>query len=966
MKNLKYLSILIFSIFSCTRFEDPNIGLSNKIEIITNKVTVISSDTALYEGNIIREGNEGITERGFAYNTISNPKITNKTVKSGLGIGTYFAKATDLLPDTKYYVAAYATNKSGTVYGSDIGFNTPKSAPRLSPTLVTSFTPYSALITSNITLDGGSPILERGICWSSKPGALITTNKVVSNSTANAFDTPISNLTPGGTYYIKSFASNAIGTGYGQEIILKTLDIKLPSPDPNCLPTTSISYTEATVNANITNDGLSNKLETGIILSTSSKISDLTYNNISSQTVKSSLNTLGKISIVFSSLSVGTKYYYVSYAKNEAGISYSPICSFSTLDYSLPTVDLSCINSTNIGIDIATINGNVLSDGGVSNIEKGFIFSTKNTDLTYQNPLSQTLISTETAKGTYSYVITSLKANTKYYYRSYGKNLKGVAYGPICNFNTIDYSEPKLMTTCIIPTDITSNSIKIYGEVNDDGGDVNLEKGFVYGNSTNLVYIIGSSNTLVSSGKGKGTFSFVILNLNKGTTYYYKSYAINSTGKLVYGPLCEFKTLEFSEPKLNITCLTPTNITNVSAKIYGEVTDDGGDISLEKGFIYGTTNKLEYLKGANNVLTSSNKGNGSYSFVLTNLSSRLTYYYKSYAINKLGVLVYGPLCQFTTNAPEKPTLNSTCLPTSALNFSDATLNGNLVSWGGDNYSTEREIGVIWSTSFSNIYNLNPIGTKTQSNWGGDGTGAVSVYLPSLNPGTTYYYKFYAKNMSGITYGPQCSFQTNNYVIPQVQGVCYPPEKVTSNSASLYATGGNGGKLISSGFIYGIGINEYSTVNSSNVKVANSPVSTTFNGAFGADLTNLKPETVYNYRAFITSPAGTGYGPLCTLITSREIIIPKVITNPMTRPMPLVTQLNGSITDNGGSAIIEKGFIWSTNASFTSSTKTFSFVNSTNITANFTYSQTGITIYFKAFATNSAGTGYGNVLSFTYQ
>ena len=129
------------------------------------------------------------------------------------------------------------------------------------------------------------------------------------------------------------------------------------------------------MNSNITGDGLSAKLETGIILSTSSNPIDLTYNNAKAQTVKSTLTTSGKITMVFNSLTVGTKYYYVSYAKNEAGTSYSPVCSFTTLENTAPTLDQTCVAASSVGVDVATITGNVLSDGGISTLEKGFIFN---------------------------------------------------------------------------------------------------------------------------------------------------------------------------------------------------------------------------------------------------------------------------------------------------------------------------------------------------------------------------------------------------------------------------------------------------------------------------------------------------------------------------------------------------------------------------------------------------------------
>lgn len=962
MKNLKYIFLLVFVILSCTRFEDPTIGLSNKVELTTSKVTVISSDTALFEGNILKDGNDGITERGFAYHTAAKPKITNKTTKSGLGIGIFSAKATDLLPNTQYFVAAYAINKSGSVYGTDLSFNTPKSAPRLSPTVIASFTPYSAVMTSSITLDGGSPITERGICWSTTAGAKITNNKVVSGSTTNAYDTPITNLNPGSTYYVRSYALNAVGVGYGQEITLKTLDIKLPSTDPNCLPATAITYTEATVNANITNTGLSTKLETGIILSTSLNATDLTYNNAKSQTVKSTLTTSGKISMTFSNLTVGTKYYYVSYAKNEAGTSYSPVCSFSTLDYSAPTVDQTCVAASSVGVDVATISGNVLADGGITTLEKGFVFNTSNTNLDYRNSGSLTFKSSETVKGIYSYVITELKPNTKYFYRAYSITAIGISYGPICDFTTIDYSAPKVNTACIDPTDIKTTSAKIYGDVTDDGGDLNLEKGFVYGTSSTLTYTKGGTNTLVSSGIGKGAFSFVISNLAVSTTYFYKTYAINTTGNIAFGPVCNFSTIDYTAPKVNIVCIDPTDITKTSAKIYGDVTDDGGDVNLEKGFVYGTSSTLTYTKGGTNTLVSSGIGKGAFSFVISNLAVGTTYFYKTYAINATGNTVYGPLCQFKTLGPDIPVVGATCVTPTAINFTDATIIGNLDSWGTDNYSNSRERGAIWSTSLGNISATTPTGTKNTSTWGGSGLGQFQVYMPTLTAGTTYYYRIYARSSAGTAYGPVCSLVTDSYSPPTFSQTCTSASTIKSSSALVSATvTSDGGSVTVSGFLY--------STSSSNLVVTNTntpKVSASINSnSLAATITSLNSSTLYYYRAYITGPAGTGYGPICSFTTSSPVVIPTVVTNPVTNLIVGSARLNGSISNNGGGAILEIGFQWSTNANFITISSGSVTPISTVFTASLTSSSRGVVRYYRAYARNEAGTGYGAIRSFIF-
>lgn len=963
MKNLKYIYLLVFAILSCTRFEDPTIGLSNKVELTTIKVTVISSDTALFEGNILKDGNEGISERGFAYHTAAKPKITNKTVKTGLGIGVFSGRATDLLPNTQYFVAAYAINKSGSVYGADLSFNTPKSAPRLSTAIIASFTPYSAVISSSITLDGGSPVTERGVCYSTSPNARIQNNKVVSPSTTNAYDTTIPNLNPGATYYVRSYAINAVGVGYGQEVTLKTADIKLPTVDPTCLPATAITYSDATVSANITNDGLSNKLETGIIFSTSSNITDLTFNNANSQTVKSTLTTAGKITMVLSNLKVGTKYFYVSYAKNEAGISYGSVCTFTTVDFTGPTLAQNCIAASNIGVNVATITGDVVNDGGITTVEKGFIFNTTNANLDYRNSGSLTFKSSETIKGIYSYVVTDLKPKTKYFYRAYAINTKGISYGPICDFTTIDYTAPKVNVSCIDPTDITTTSAKIYGDITDDGGDVNLEKGFVYGTSSTLTYTKGSNNTLVSSGKGKGAFSFVISNLAFGTTYFYKTYAINATGNLVYGPLCQFTTLA-DRPIIGANCITPSSINFTDATLLGNLVSWGSDNSSnsrERGAIWSTS--LSNISattpiGTSTISTWGGSGLDQFQVYLPSLSSGTTYYYRIYAKTIFGTS-YGQVCTFNTRAAVLPTLSQTCTSATNLQSTSARVSANVLNDGGSVSAS----GFLYSTS-SSTSNLVVTNTNTPRISVAISSNILSVNLTGLTGGTTYYYRAYITGPGGTGYGPVCSFTTNTPPIPTLSQTCTSVTNLQSTSARVTADVINDqGSVSASGFLYSTSSSTSNlVVTNTNTLRASASISS---NSMSVNLTGLTGGTTYFYRAYITGPGGTGYGPVCSFTTSIPVVIPTVVTSPVTNLVIGSARLNGSISNNGGGTITEIGFEWSSSASFTSPSRGSVTPITTVFSANLTTTNRGVLMYFRAYAKNSAGTGYGSIRSFTF-
>ena len=95
-----------------------------QIIITTSAVTGITSTTATGGGNVVSDGGFPITARGICWSTSANPTLSgNHTVEPGT-TGAFSSNMTGLLPSTTYHVRAYATNSTGTGYGSDVVFTT--------------------------------------------------------------------------------------------------------------------------------------------------------------------------------------------------------------------------------------------------------------------------------------------------------------------------------------------------------------------------------------------------------------------------------------------------------------------------------------------------------------------------------------------------------------------------------------------------------------------------------------------------------------------------------------------------------------------------------------------------------------------------------------------------------------------------------------------------------------------------
>ena len=91
--------------------------------VTTQAVSSIDKTTATGNGNITDDGGATAT-RGMCWDTSATPTVADSHATNGTGEGAYTVAMTSLLPNTKYYVRAYATNSEGTSYGSEVEFDT--------------------------------------------------------------------------------------------------------------------------------------------------------------------------------------------------------------------------------------------------------------------------------------------------------------------------------------------------------------------------------------------------------------------------------------------------------------------------------------------------------------------------------------------------------------------------------------------------------------------------------------------------------------------------------------------------------------------------------------------------------------------------------------------------------------------------------------------------------------------------
>ena len=507
--------------------------------------------------------------------------------------------------------------------------------PTASTTAATDVTSTTATLNGNITSDGGAEITARGFVYATSNADLIIGTTGVMDVTASGteigtFNSAITSLTAGTTYYYKAYATNSVNTTYGEVQSFTTLAV---APTASTTAATGITSTTTTLNGNITSDGGAEITARGFVYAISN--TDLIIGATDVTDVALS-GTTGSFNEEITGLTAGTAYYYKAYAKNSVGTTYGEEQSFTTLAV-VPAV--STTTATAITSTTATLNGNITSDGGAEITARGFVYATSNTGLTIENTAADTVIVSGTEIGTFNSAITSLTAGTTYYYRTYATNSVGTTYGNEQNFTTL--AKPTVSTAAA--SAITSTTATLNGNITSDGGAIITARGFVYAisNTDLIIGTTGVANVVVSG--TTGTFSEQITSLTAGTTYYYRAYATNSVNT-TYGGEQSFTTLAVA-PTASTTAAS--DITSTTVTLNGDITSDGGAAITARGFVYATSN-ADLIIGATDVTDVTASGTtGVFTENITSLTAGTKYYYRAYATNIEGT-TYGDVQSFTT------------------------------------------------------------------------------------------------------------------------------------------------------------------------------------------------------------------------------------------------------------------------------------------------------------------------------
>ncbi|RYZ23807.1 MAG: T9SS type A sorting domain-containing protein [Chitinophagaceae bacterium] len=489
----------------------------------------------------------------------------------------------------------------------------------------------------------------------------------------------------------------------------------------------------------------------------------------SGTTVNSTNLSGGGFSAPLTSLTPNTTYYYVVFATNSAGTTYTTQGQFTTINTPVITVTpLTAFGGVclNTGSTVQSFNVNGSNTNGTAvtvNALPGFAFSSSATGPFFPTFSLPAVVGSVNQTVFVQFTPTAVQ--------SYNGNILVNGGGapdvnvPVSAFGI--NTAPSVSTGAA--TSVTATAATIAGDITAAGCTAVSGYGIKY-STTNGFNPATTGTQVAGSNLAAGSFTVPVTGLTPSTTYYYVVYATNAGGT-TYGTQQSFTTLTPAVTATTLATLGNVCLNTASAAQSFTITGTnltGTDIVVGPlaGYTFSTTSGGTYA----NTLTITPASGAVNQQVFVKLTPTAVQSYNG-NISIAGGGLATAVNVAATGAGINTTPTVTTAAATGVSGTGATIPGTISSNG---CSAPTAYGVIWSTTNG----FNPATTGTNVAGTGITGGNFNVNLTGLTAGVTYYYVTYATNAGGTAYSTQGSFTTATAAIP-VAPVATAATNVTS-------------------------------------------------------------------------------------------------------------------------------------------------------------------------------------------
>lgn len=213
------LSIVVLYLVGCSSSDDSAPQVVPQAPTSLSGVLVNGQVNLTWVDNSTNELGFKIERKSGSGNySVLNTSAINSTSYSDASISTG--------QNYTYRVYSYNATGNSTNYSNEVSISIPNPIvlPTLQTTAVTAINTTVAVSGGNITSDGGATVTAKGVVWGTSQNPTIAlSTKTTDGSGVGSFVSNISNLTANTTYYVRAYATNSLGTSYGNEINFTTM-----------------------------------------------------------------------------------------------------------------------------------------------------------------------------------------------------------------------------------------------------------------------------------------------------------------------------------------------------------------------------------------------------------------------------------------------------------------------------------------------------------------------------------------------------------------------------------------------------------------------------------------------------------------------------------------------------------------------------------------------------------------------